>query len=69
MDGKPLKEFLLEAISSIGENLTFRRFEVVNKEDNQTFGEYMHMGGKIAALTVLNNADFETAKDIAMLGD
>ena len=66
VEGKPLKEFLLEAISSIGENLTFRRFEVVVKEDNQTFGEYMHMGGKIATLTVLNNANFETAKDIAM---
>ncbi|MCK4552305.1 MAG: elongation factor Ts [Tenericutes bacterium] len=64
--GTTLKEFLLESISSIGENLTFRRFEVVLKEDHQEFGAYMHMGGKIAALTVLDNADFETAKDIAM---
>ncbi len=66
IDGKPLSEYLLERISAIGENLTFRRFEVVNKEDAQEFGSYMHMGGKIAALAVLNNADFETAKDIAM---
>lgn len=66
VDGKTLKEFLLGQISSIGENLTFRRFQVVMKDDNQTFGYYTHMGGKIASLTVLNNADFETAKDVAM---
>lgn len=66
VDGKPLKEFLLEQVSAIGENLSFRRFEVVMKEDNQQFGEYMHLGGKIASLTVLTNADFETAKDVAM---
>ncbi len=66
IDGKPLKEFLLEQVSAIGENLTFRRFSAFTKEDNQLFGEYIHMGGKIAVLTILNNADFETAKNIAM---
>ncbi len=66
VEGKPLKEFLLEQVSSIGEKLDFRRFEVIMKEDSQQFGYYMHLGGKIASLTVLNNADFETAKDIAM---
>ncbi len=66
IDGKPLKDFLLEQVSAIGENLTFRRFEAFTKEDNQQFGQYIHMGGKIAVLTILNNADFETAKNIAM---
>ncbi len=66
IDGKPLKEFLLEQVSAIGENLTFRRFSAFTKEDNQLFGEYIHMGGKIAVLTILNNADFEIAKNIAM---
>lgn len=66
VEGKPLKEFLLEQISSIGENVTFRRFEVVTKESEQSFGEYVHLGGKIASLVVMNNADAETAKDIAM---
>lgn len=66
VEGKPLKEFLLEAISSIGENLTFRRFGVAFKNDDQEFGAYMHMGGKIAVLTMLNGGDAETAKDIAM---
>ena len=66
VEGTPLKEFLLEQISKIGEKLSFRRFDVVVKEDNQEFGSYMHMGGKISSLTVLNDSDFETAKDVAM---
>ncbi len=66
IDGKPLKDQLLEQIASIGENLSFRRFEALAKEDTQEFGYYMHLGGKIAALTILNNADFDTAKDVAM---
>ena len=66
IDGKTLKEMLLEQIASIGENISFRRYEVITKEDNQEFGFYVHMGGKIATLTVLNNSDFETAKDVAM---
>ncbi len=66
IDGKQLKEMILEQVASIGENISFRRFEVVTKEDNQEFGYYVHMGGKIATLTVLNNSDFDTAKDVAM---
>lgn len=66
VDGKVLSEYLLEQTAGIGEKLTFRRFSVLNKEDNQEFGAYIHMGGKIASLIVLNGGDFETAKDIAM---
>jgi elongation factor Ts len=66
IEGKPLKEFLLEQVSAIGENLSFRRFEAFTKQDDQQFGEYIHLGGKIAVLTILGNADFETAKDVAM---
>jgi elongation factor Ts len=66
VEGKPLIEFLLGQTAGIGEKLTFRRFQVTNKEDNQEFGAYTHMGGKIASLVLLNGGDFETAKDIAM---
>ncbi len=66
VDGKPLKEFLLEQVSSIGENLTFRRYQLVKKTDDQIFGAYVHMGGKIASLAVVNGNDPEVAKDIAM---
>ncbi|WP_125565134.1 translation elongation factor Ts [Companilactobacillus insicii] len=50
----------------IGEKITLRRFQVVEKSDSQVFGSYLHNGGLIAALTVLNGSDEEVAKDVAM---
>ena len=52
--------------ATIGEKLSFRRFELIEKEDNQVFGTYSHMGGKIVTLTILEGKDEEVAKDIAM---
>ena len=65
VDGSTVEDLIVEKTSKIGEKLSFRRFEVVTKEDSQVFGAYSHMGGKIVALTVLS-ADSELAKDIAM---
>lgn len=65
-DGKTVEELITEKISTIGEKLSFRRFAKVTKEDNQVFGTYSHMGGKIVTLTVLEGSDEELAKDIAM---
>ncbi|MDT8336795.1 MAG: translation elongation factor Ts, partial [Candidatus Izemoplasmatales bacterium] len=66
VNGKPLQELLFEQVSTIGENLTFRRYELVEKNDNQTFGAYVHMGGKIASLALINGDNAEVAKNIAM---
>jgi elongation factor Ts len=66
IEGKPLSEYLLGQTAGIGEKLSFRRFSVVTKDDNQAFGYYTHMGGKIASLVKLNGGDFDTAKDVAM---
>lgn len=66
MDNKTLSEVIAEKVGTIGEKLSFRRFEVVTKEDSQIFGTYSHMGGKIVTLTVLDGSDEELAKDIAM---
>ena len=64
-NGKTLEELVVEKTSTIGEKLSFRRFAILEKEDNQVFGTYSHMGGKIVALTLLDK-DEELAKDIAM---
>ena len=64
-NGKTLEELVVDKTATIGEKLSFRRFEVLEKEDNQVFGTYSHMGGKIVALTLLDS-DEEVAKDIAM---
>lgn len=58
---------LIEATTVIGEKISFRRFEIVEKSDNAAFGGYLHMGGRIAVLTVVDGTTDETvAKDISM---
>ena len=58
---------VIEAQTVIGEKISFRRFAVVEKEDNAAFGGYLHQGGRIAVLTTLEGTtDEEVAKDIAM---
>ena len=64
-EDKTIEELIVEKTATIGEKLSFRRFELLTKEDNQVFGTYSHMGGKIVALTLLDG-DEEVAKDIAM---
>ena len=65
-DGKTIAERIIEATATIGEKISFRRFERVTKSDNQVFGIYSHMGGKIIAVVVLNGTNTDVAKDIAM---
>ena len=60
-----LEELIIDKTSKIGEKISFRRFEIVEKEDTEVFGTYSHMGGKIAVLTRLTNNE-EVAKDVAM---
>ena len=64
-EGKTIEELVVDKTATIGEKLSFRRFEIVEKEDSEVFGTYSHMGGKIVALTKLSK-DEELAKDIAM---
>ena len=59
-------ELFTNATVKIGEKLDFRRFEIVSKNDSQTFGAYMHMGGKISVLTLVEGLDEEVAKGLSM---
>ena len=61
-----VEELIVARTATIGEKLSFRRVEVVTKKDSESFGDYIHMGGKIAVLTVVDNASTEVAKDVAM---
>lgn len=65
VDGQTLEHKFIEATQVIGEKIQFRRFEIVKKEDNESFGPYLHMGGRIAVLTVVEG-DETVAKDLAM---
>ena len=61
-----VEELIVARTATIGEKLSFRRMEVITKKDSESFGDYIHMGGKIAVLTVVDNASKEVAKDVAM---
>ena len=61
-----VEELITARTATIGEKLSFRRMEVVTKKDSEVFGDYIHMGGRIAVLTVIDGANEEVAKDVAM---
>ncbi len=66
VEGNTIENIIIDKTATIGEKLSFRRFELVEKEDNQVFGTYSHMGGKIVTLAVLEGTAEEVAKDVAM---
>lgn len=65
--GKSLNDWLIDASATIGEKITLRRFEVIRKEADESFGIYVHMGGKISTITKLSaSSNADIAKDMAM---
>ena len=61
-----INDLIVNATAKIGEKISLRRFEVVEKADNEVFGSYLHMGGKISSLTVVEGENEEVARDVAM---
>ena len=61
-----INDLIIAKTAKIGEKLSLRRIEVLTKNDNENFGSYLHMGGKIAVLTLLEGASGDVAKDVAM---
>lgn len=55
-------------VQSIGENIQPKRFEILNKASDATFGVYSHMGGRIVTMVVLEGSNDEKAlaNDLAM---
>ena len=66
VEGSTVADYIVAKTAKIGEKLSFRRFEVVTKADDEAFGSYLHNGGKIAVLTVVKGSDEAIAKDVAM---
>lgn len=61
-----VKDDVIETTQVTGEKISLRRFQVIEKGDDQNFGSYLHNGGLIGVLVVLDGADEATAKDVAM---
>ena len=64
--GETISEKLAALVAKIGEKISFRRFDVITKNDDEIFGTYKHMGGKIITVVVVKGGSEEVAKDVAM---
>ncbi len=65
-DEGTINDLIVAKTAKIGEKLSLRRFENIEKSDNEVFGSYLHMGGKIAVLTIVDGANEDVARDVAM---
>ena len=61
-----LNDLIVGATAKIGEKISLRRFEKVSKDKKEVFGSYLHMGGKISSLVVVEGDNEEVARDVAM---
>ena len=65
-DGQTVADLVVAATAKIGEKISFRRFAVLTKSDEELFGTYLHAGGKKGAVVVLNGGDDEVASNMGM---
>ena len=65
-EGVSVEKLIVDATATIGEKISLRRVNVFNKTDDQVFGTYSHMGGKIVAFAIVNGSKEEVAKDVCM---
>lgn len=65
--GKTIDTYISEEASTIGEKISLRRVALFTKADDAVFGSYLHMGGRIGSVVVIEGTTDETvAKDVAM---
>ena len=65
-EGEKVEQYLTEAITQIGEKITLRRFEILAESEGQALATYLHMGGQIGVAVLLEDADEELVKNVAM---
>jgi elongation factor Ts len=61
-----VEELILYTSGIIREKAYLRRFFRIKKTDNESFGSYIHQGGKVVTLVILNKKNDALAKDLAM---
>ncbi|MBG9980031.1 elongation factor Ts [Facklamia sp. DSM 111018] len=67
VNGQTIADLITESTTVIGEKISFRRYALLTKTDEDAFGEYAHMGGRIGVVTVVaGSQDESVAKDVAM---
>ena len=63
---KAVQEMINDATAVISEKLTLRRFEFLEKNDDEAFGLYTHMNKQIVSAVVVKPANEEVANNISM---
>jgi elongation factor Ts len=63
VDGRTVEELRLDLVTKVGENISVRRFDVIESPD--TVGAYVH-GTRIGVLIDLEGGTPELARDLAM---
>ena len=66
VNGELVSSMIMSITAKIGEKISFRRFTRLTKNDNESFGGYLHMGGKIASLVLVEGNNEEVAREVAM---
>ncbi|MBQ7276691.1 MAG: elongation factor Ts [Bacilli bacterium] len=65
-EGVKVADLIVNATATIGEKISLRRVSAYEKADNQVFGAYAHMNGKIVSFAILDGENAECAKDVCM---
>lgn len=63
---KTIEELTVDATSTIGEKISFRRVEKIQLKDGQAVGVYKHWNHQFGSLVVVDGLDTEAAKNVAM---
>jgi elongation factor Ts len=66
LNGQSVADGLTALVAKIGENLQVRRVSLVNANDGETVGLYVHSNKRIGVAVVLKGGDAELAKHVAM---
>lgn len=65
--GKTVEETSIDLTAKIGEKISFRRAELLTKNDNQVFGIYQHSDNRKSAVVLIDGkVSKDVAKDVAM---
>ena len=65
VNGGTLNDEFINATATIGEKIVLRRFAVIERADDESFGIYSHMGGVKSVVAVCKGSE-EVAKHVAM---
>lgn len=66
VNGETIDELTIALTAKIGEKISVRRFAVLEKNENEAFGAYIHMGGRIASLVKITGNNADVAREVAM---